>query len=69
MSKHRTPRKMNTVVIDGTVIASFVLRDDAEFFARKANEAGLFELTNPGSECVAYDHRGNRIEPDSYRPR
>lgn len=61
-----TKRLTYTVTIQGEVIARFGMADDAAFFARKANEAGLFELTNPGAEALAYDSRGNLIEPDRY---
>ena len=69
MSRNRQPAKRITVQIDGTVIAAFLLSDDAIFFARAARDAGMFSITNPGSEPVVYDERGNMIavDGDTYR--
>jgi hypothetical protein len=58
-----------TVQIDGEVIGRFGSSEDALFFATAANEAGLFELTNPGHVARAYDPRGALIEVPPYRTR
>lgn len=50
-----------TVEIAGTVIARFVNSEDAVFFADKANEAGLFSISNPGDDAHAYDFNGNML--------
>lgn len=66
-AKHRQPAKRNTVVIDGVVIASFLFSDDAAFFARTANEAGMFAITNPGKSAIAYFPDGSMNEPSVHK--
>lgn len=59
MTKPNTPRKNFHVVVDGERIASFLLVEDATFFAGAAFEAGMFPK---GTRPIVEDQRGHRHE-------
>lgn len=58
-----TKRTVTTVTVEiaGEIIARFVSSEDATFFARTANEAGLFSITHPGQQAHAYDRSGGML--------